>query len=113
MVGCRALKVLCAAADPSALAELKRAAVAVEWELVGGAASLAELRVQLEEWQPEVVVVHADLGQGAVRAVRELAPKARLVSIGPLGGVDDVARSLGETKAAILGIPRTGGSVPA
>jgi hypothetical protein len=112
VVGCRALKVLCAAADPAALAELKRAAVAVEWELVGGAASLAELRAQLEDWQPEVVVLQADLGEDAVRAVRELTPKARLVSIGHLDGVDDVAGSLSQTKAAILGVPRTSRPVP-
>ena len=38
---CRALKVMCVASDAGALAALKRAAVAAEWELTSGATEVA------------------------------------------------------------------------
>src|SRR5207249_4742719 len=64
---CRTLKVLCAAADRSRLAELKRAAVGTHWELVGGASSVPELEQQMAEFEPDVVVVDAGLGERALR----------------------------------------------
>jgi hypothetical protein len=44
---CRALKVLCVAEDPAALAELKRATVSAEWELAPGATTEQEAIRQL------------------------------------------------------------------
>ena len=63
---CRALKVLCAAPDLGRLADMKRATVAVNWELVGGATSVAELSDQAETYRPDVIVVDAALGADAV-----------------------------------------------
>jgi DNA-binding NarL/FixJ family response regulator len=107
---CRAVKVLCAAADPERLSELKRAAVAAEWELVGGAASLDELVTQLEERRPDVLVLDAGLGPESVVRARAALPSVRVVAIGPLAGADDVA-SLDVVRTAILGLPRPGGPV--
>jgi hypothetical protein len=107
---CRAVKVLCAAAGSERLAELKRAAVAAEWELVGGAASLDELATQLEDRRPDVLVLDASLGDESVLRAREAQPGVRIVGIGPLAGADDVA-TLEVVRAAILGLPRPGGPV--
>ena len=108
---CRALKVLCAAPDRDRLTALKRAAVGVAWELVGGAASLQELPDQLASWRPDVVVLDASLGTAAVRAARDSGRSVRVVSVGELPGSDAVVGSLAEVRDAILGVPRPGGPV--
>ncbi|MGH2572911.1 MAG: hypothetical protein ACRDGU_05455 [Actinomycetota bacterium] len=108
---CRALRVLCAAADAGRLAQLKRAAVSTNWELVGGASSLDELGGQVGEWQPDVVVIDAGLGPDAASRAREARSTVRIVSLGPLSGADEEAASLEELKPAILGLPRPGGPV--
>jgi len=111
-VPCRALTVLCAAAGAEVLAELKTAAVAADWELVGGAASLEELERQLATWEPNVILIDASLGSEAVRMARRSHPGARVVSVGSIEGADAMAGSLEEVRAAILGIPQSGGPTP-
>jgi hypothetical protein len=108
---CRALKVLCAAADRERLGELKRASVGARWELTGGAASLEELHRQIGEFEPDVVVVDAALGPEALGVVRAVRRTARLVSLGSLPGADAEAAELDDVRAAILGLPRPGGPV--
>ena len=103
---CRALTVLCAAADPARLAAIKRATVAAEWEVVGGAVSLDELLAALEDERPNVVVLDAGLGHDAAIRAREVLPGARIVSVGPLPGVDAVAASLEGVRDAIVGARR-------
>jgi len=110
---CRALRVLCAAPDRARLDLLKRASVSAHWELVGGATSVGELEVQTAEWRPDVVVMEAALGGGAVRAVRATRPAARIVSVGPLAGADAQAGSLDGIRQAVMGVPRPGGPVTA
>jgi chemotaxis response regulator CheB len=102
---CRALTILCAAADRARLAAIKRAAVAAEWEVVGGAVSLDELLTALEEVRPNVVVLDAALGQDAAIRAREILPQARIVGVGPVPGVDAVASTLAGIRDAILGRP--------
>jgi hypothetical protein len=111
---CRALRVLCGAADAGALAALKRAAVSAHWELVGGATSGAELVRQAAEWRPDVVVVEAGLVVD-VAGLRAAAPGARIVAVGEAEGldVDAVAADPGDLRAAILGLPGPGGPVRA
>lgn len=108
---CRALTILCAAMDRTRLGELKRASVAVEWELSGGATSLDELAAQVADLRPDVVVVDGALGPDAVSRAREAKPGVRVVSVGPLPEADEEAASLEEVRAAILGLPRPGGPV--
>ena len=108
---CRALSVLCAATDQTRLREVKRAAVATEWELSGGATSLNELSTQVADLRPDIVVVDAALGPEAVTRAKEAKPGVRVVSVGPLADADDHAASLEEVRAAILGLPRPGGPV--
>lgn len=108
---CRALKVLCAAPTVQALNELKRACVAATWELVGGAATAKELIAQLDEWEPDVLVVHAGLGDEVVGTVRAARPSIRIVSLGRMSGADEMAGSIGELRSSILGLSRPGGPV--
>jgi DNA-binding NarL/FixJ family response regulator len=107
---CRALKVLCAAPDRARLSELKRAAVSVHWELVGGATSEDELVNQVDGSAPDVVVIDAGIGEGAAARVRERRPHARIIMVGGrLDGVESV--SLDGVRDAILGAPPVGGPV--
>jgi hypothetical protein len=108
---CRALTVLCAAPDRTRLGELKRASVAQEWELTGGATSVEELGSQVADLGPDVVVIDAALGPQAVAACRGAKPGIRVVSVGPLSGTDEEAASVEEVRAAILGLPWPGGPV--
>ena len=108
---CRVLKVLCAAPDRERLSELKRAASGSRWELVGGACSVKELERQMAEFEPDVVVVDAGLGDHAVDSVRGAGRPARLVAVGRLARADAEASEIGEVRAAILGLPRPGGPV--
>jgi DNA-binding NarL/FixJ family response regulator len=108
---CRALRVLCVATTRDRLSELKRAAVSVHWELAGGAISMEELLLQLEEERPDVVVIHSGMATEAVEKVRRLDPNVRIVTIGEVPGADEHAPSIHEVKEAILGLPRPGGPV--
>jgi hypothetical protein len=108
---CRALKVLCAAPGRGALQALKGAAVSVAWELVGGAVTAAELVKQLDELVPDVVVVDAALPDVGIGAIRRAAPRARVITLGPLDGADGVADSPQGIREAILGLPPVGGPV--
>jgi DNA-binding response OmpR family regulator len=108
---CRALRVLCAASGRDRLNQLKRASVSVHWELVGGATALEEVEAQAGEWRPDVVVLDATLGMEAVRAVRQMRPAARIVSVGELAGADARADSIDGIREAVLGLPRPGGPV--
>jgi hypothetical protein len=108
---CRSLRVLCGAAGPERLDELRRASIGAHWEVVGGAASMDALEGQMADWQPDVVVVDADLGEDAVAALRRIRPSIRIVAVGSLAGADAEAPSTGDVRAVILGLPRPGGPV--
>jgi hypothetical protein len=108
---CRALKVLCAAADTEGLTRMKRATVSGNWELVGGARSVEELSGQAELHRPDVIVVDAALGPPAVEAALAARPDARIVSVGSLPGAHAVASSLEDLRDAVLGSSRPSGPV--
>jgi ActR/RegA family two-component response regulator len=109
---CRALRVLCAAADDDGLAKLKRAAASAHWEVVGGATSVGDLVKQLDEWRPDVVVVDTSLGGEAVRVVRRERPSTRIVTLGPgVAEGDTGAETLKDVARAVLGLPKPGGPV--
>jgi hypothetical protein len=75
---CRALKILCAATTESRLAELKRASVGVQWELVGGATSNDDVQRQVAEWGPDVLVIDKDLNADP-RDSEEATDRPRLI----------------------------------
>jgi chemotaxis response regulator CheB len=98
---CRALTVLCVGADHQRLAELKRASVSAHWELAGGAVGLDQMIEQIDELEPDVVVLDRSLGPDAEEATRSALRSGRIVVAGP---GDDV-------RAAVLGLPPVGGPV--
>lgn len=106
---CRALKILCAATTAERLGQLKRATVSVQWELVGGATTVDEVSKQIEQWNPDVLVVDKDLGDGVEAPARRVKETLRLVVI-EVSAVDpaDLADSI---KQRILGLPQPGGPV--
>jgi len=110
---CRALRVLCAAPDEGRLLALRRATTAASWEVVGGATSIDDLARQVVDWRPDVVVVDAAFGDGAVPAIRSARPTAKIVAVGSLAGADAEAVELDEIRPAIVGLPRPGGPVRA
>ena len=100
---CRALKILCAASTPERLAELKRATVTVHWELVGGATSVDELAAQIEEWNPDVVVLDKGIDSDGEARARKVRDTLRVVVV--------EAREKESIRKAILGLPQPGGPV--
>jgi hypothetical protein len=74
-------------------------------------ASVEELGAQVAEWEPDIVVIDAALGPGAVDAVRAVRGHARIVSLGAVAGADVVAETLDEVRASVLGLPSPGGPV--
>src|SRR5207302_794184 len=109
---CRALKVLCAASGRDRMVELKKATVSTNWELVGGASSLAELVEQVESWRPDVVVIDEPLGAEAIQAVRSARERVRIVTVGaPVEDADENASSLEEIHAAEVA-PRSHWAMP-
>ena len=94
------------------MVELKKATVSTNWELVGGASSLAELVEQVESWRPDVVVIDEPLGAEAIQAVRSARERVRIVTVGALvEDADENASSLEEIRAAVLGLPKPGGPI--
>lgn len=106
---CRALKVLCVAEDPGALAALKRAASSAEWELAPGAVSEQEALRQLHEERPHIVVAFGPFERFVAGALEAL-PNLRVVADRDLPGAS-VATSLEEVRGAMKGRPRPGGPV--
>lgn len=104
---CRALKVLCVAEDPTALAALKRAAVSADWELAPGAAGQEEAVRQLHEERPHVLVAFGAF-EGFVARALEAYPALRVVTDRDVPGVGAVVGSLEEVRAAVLGRSRPG-----
>jgi chemotaxis response regulator CheB len=100
---CRALKILCAAPTPERLAELKRATVTVHWELIGGATSVDELAAQIEEWNPDVVVLDKGFGSDGEARARKVKETVRIVVV--------EAADAESIRQAILGLPQPGGPV--
>jgi hypothetical protein len=105
---CRALIVLCVAADRDSLTSLKAATVSAEWELAPGATDLRAALGQIDEYRPHVLVVFGEHGQ-LVTAVRERFPSMRIVTDRDTPGATVVATSIDEVRGLVLGLPRPGG----
>jgi hypothetical protein len=104
---CRALKVLCVAEDPDALAQLKRATVSADWELAPGATALDEAVRQLHEERPHVVVAFGAF-EGFVARALEAYPALRVVTDRDMPGAGAIVGSLEEVRSAVLGRSRPG-----
>ena len=106
---CRSLKVLCVAEDADALAELKGATVAADWELAPGAIDEDGAIRQLHVERPHVLVVFGSFGRLVERAL-EAYPFLRVISDRPASGAVVVA-SPEDIRAAVRGSGGPGGPV--
>ena len=104
---CRALKVLCVAEDPAALAALKRAVVSADWELAPGATGPEDAVRQLHEERPHVVVAFGAF-EGFVARALEAYPALRIVTDRDVPGAGAVVDSLEEVRSAVSGRSRPG-----
>ncbi len=96
-----AVKVLCVAGDPVALATLKQAATSPRCSLSPGATTELEALSQLASERPHVLVVFGDF-EGLTTEVRQRFPVMRIVADRGLPGVSVVARSIDDVPDVIL-----------
>jgi hypothetical protein len=104
---CRALKVLCVAEDPAALAALKRATASAQWELAPGATSDEEAVRQLHDDRPHVLVVFGSFAR-VVASALESYPSLRVIADRELPGASVVVASMDGVRDAVLARPRPG-----
>ncbi|MEX0991707.1 MAG: hypothetical protein WD004_05490 [Actinomycetota bacterium] len=109
---CRALKVLCVAPDAKALATLKRASVAADWELSPGATTSEEALAQLADGRAHLLVVSGPFGE-LVKRARAVYPGLRIVADFDASEVNVTVDSFDEIRGAIKDVPRPGGPVRA
>jgi hypothetical protein len=107
---CRALKVLCVAADRERLSAVKRAAVSPDWELCPGATDEVEAIRQIEQERPHVLIAFGPFGD-LVGRVSERHPGMRIVTDRDMPGATVVAASLEEARSLVKREPRPGGPV--
>jgi hypothetical protein len=107
---CRALKVLCVAPDAEALAALKAATVAADWELCPGATDLRGALDQIDVERPHLLVAFGDFEE-LVALVAERFPGMRIVTDRDAPGATVVATSLEDVRGLLRGQPRPGGPV--
>jgi hypothetical protein len=107
---CRALKVLCVASDAASLMDLKKAAVAAEWELARGATNEADAIGQIDAERPHILVVFGPF-ERLVALASERFPGMRIISDRDAPGATEVATSLDEVRGLVKGSPRPGGPI--
>ena len=107
---CRAVKILCVAADPSSLEALKRASVSAEWELCPGATDLRSALDQIDVERPHMLVAFGPF-EDLVVLVMERFPGMRIVTDRETPGATAVAASLEEVRDLLRSQPRPGGPV--
>lgn len=107
---CRSVKVLCVAEDAPALAALRQATVAADWELCAGATDLRDALDQIDAERPHALVAFGEFGD-LIALVRERFPGMRIVVDRAAPGATEVATSLEDVRGLLRGSPRPGGPV--
>jgi hypothetical protein len=99
--------VLCVAEDGERLGELKRAAVAAEWELCPAATTAAEALALLDDERPHVLVAVGPFEE-LVASARQRFPALRIVTDKERPESDAVMTSLGELRDIVRATTRRG-----
>jgi hypothetical protein len=107
---CRALKVLCVAADAPSLAALKAAAVGAAWELTPGATNEIDALAQIDAERPHILVVFGAFDR-VVALAHDRFPGMRIVTDRDAPGATAVATSLDEVRGLVTGLPHPSGPV--
>src|SRR5215207_2958008 len=89
---CTAVRIVVAAADRERRLELRRAAVAAEWEVVGEADGPEAAYVEAVERRARFLVLEASAAgprpEALVRRLRSTSPNAFVIGVGDVPGVD-------------------------
>jgi hypothetical protein len=107
---CRAMKVLCVAPDEDALAELRRATSAAEWELTAGATDETVALGVVDRERPHAMVVFGGY-ERLVELVRDRFPAMRIVADRDMRGADAVASSPEEVRGVLRALSTPTGPV--
>jgi hypothetical protein len=107
---CRAVKVLCVAADDASLTTLRSATTAAEWELTPGATSEAVALGLIDAERPHAVVAFGEFAN-LVTLVRERFPAMRIVTDRDTPGANAVASTREDVREVLRTLSRPGGPI--
>lgn len=107
---CRAVKVLCVAADDESLSALRQATTAAEWELTPGATSETDALGLVDAERPHAMVAFGDY-ERLVSLVRERFPAMRIVTDRDTPGASAVASSRDDVRELLRSLARPGGPI--
>ena len=107
---CRAVKVLCVAADPDELLALRHATTAAEWELTPGATDETGALGVIDAERPHAMVVFGSY-ESLVSLIRDRFPAMRIVTDRDAPGTSAVAPSRDDVREILRSLARPGGPV--
>ena len=107
---CRAVKVLCVATDDEAVAALRRAATAAEWELTSGATNETDALGLIDAERPHAMVAFGSY-EDLVSLVRDRFPAMRIVTDRDTPGTSAVASSRDDVRSLLRSLARPGGPI--
>jgi hypothetical protein len=107
---CRAVKVLCVAADDDALRALRQLTTAAEWELTSGATNETDALGLIDSERPHAVVAFGDF-ERLVSLVRDRFPAMRIVTDRDTPGTNAVAASREDVREVLRSLGQPGGPI--
>jgi hypothetical protein len=107
---CRAVKVLCVAADDDALRALRQLTTAAEWELTPGATNETDALGLIDAERPHAVVAFGDF-ERFVSLVRDRFPAMRIVTDRDTPGTNAVAASREDVREVLRSLGHPGGPI--
>ena len=107
---CRAVKVLCVAADDDQLRALRRLTTTAEWELAPGATNETDALALIDSERPHAMVVFGDF-ERLVSLARDRFPAMRIVTDRDTPGANAVAASHEDVREVLRSLGRPGGPI--
>jgi hypothetical protein len=107
---CRAVKVVCVAADEEALQVLRQAATAAEWELTAGATNDTDALALIDSERPQAMVAFGGF-ERLVSLVRDRFPAMRIVTDRDTPGTNVVAASRDDVRELLRSLGHPGGPI--
>jgi hypothetical protein len=107
---CRAVKVVCVAADEDALQGLRKAVTAAEWELTPGATNDTDALALIDSERPHSMVAFGGF-ERLVSLVRDRFPAMRIVTDRDTPGTNVVAASRDDVRELLRSLGRPGGPI--
>ena len=107
---CRAVRVLCVAADADELLALRQATTAAEWELTPGATNEADALGLIDSERPHTMVAFGGF-ERLVALARDRFPAMRIVTDRDTPGTNAVASSCDDVRELLRSLGRPGGPI--